>query len=334
MDRISRNEKDKIFRLIGVNATMMYVLAFLFVYFIYQFFTAFIAGQYYLRVVLYYYEIKFLTPDNSKFWYSDSALAVFSTGSIISILFAFTFIMLFKKFSNKDSLLKVFLLWCVLHFVNRIIGSFAIGSIFMLYGSNLIADWLYLGMEIKILLIVIAIVLLLIIGFFSVNPILNSANSFSLINKKNRGQFIKNQIFLPWFYGSLILFIFYLPQFPLHELLINLSMLIMLIPVYFHFDKVMIPNIEEEDYPVNKIPWLLIVIFIIIITGFRIIFGKGIAFGSESENTLGVRIVMILLSIIILILVIVGIKAVRKRRKKAYDLIIKNMANEKKIDEI
>jgi hypothetical protein len=332
MDRIKSSEKGKIFRLIRINSTLMYVLAFLFVYFIYQFFTAFIAGQYYIRVALFYYEIKFLTPDNSKFWYSDSALAVFSTGPIISAVFAFIFIMLFRKYSTEDSLLKVFLLWCVLHFLNRIIGSFAIGTIFLLYGSNLIADWLYLGMEFKILLVTIAILVLLIIGYFSINPIINSSNSFSLINKKNRGQFIKNQIFIPWFYGSIILFFFNLPRFPLHELLINLSMLIMLLPVYFQFDKIMIPNIEEEDYPVNKFSWILIFISISVIAGFRIVFGRGIPFGTESENTFGLKIVIVLALIIIISLVIIGIRAARKKRKKVEEMILKSLADEKDLD--
>ena len=73
---------------------------------------------------------------------------------------AFVFIMLYRKFSNTDSIVKLFFLWGALHFINRVIGSFAIGSIFLLYGSNLIVDWLYLGMEIKILVVAIAIVIL------------------------------------------------------------------------------------------------------------------------------------------------------------------------------
>ncbi|MCX6233049.1 MAG: hypothetical protein NTZ33_16090 [Bacteroidetes bacterium] len=328
MERINSSEKERIFKYIRINSTIMYVLAFLFVYFIYQFFTAFIAGQYYLRVVLFYHEVKFLTPDNSKFWYSDSALAVFSTGPIISMVFAFIFMMLFRKYSNTDSVIKVFLLWGVLHFVNRIIGSFAIGTIFLLYGSNLIADWLYLGMEFKILLVAMAIILLIVIGNFSVYPILNSSNSFSLINKRNRAEFIKNQIFIPWFFGSLILFVLFLPRFPLHELLINLSMLIMLIPVYFQFERVMIPNIEEEDYPENKTSWLLILLFSLLIIGYRIIFGKGIPFGTESENSLGVSIVIVLASLMIIGIIIIGIRSVRQKRKKVYEMILKSLPND------
>lgn len=333
MEGINNSEKERIFKYIRVNSTVMYVLAFLFVYFIYQFFTAFIAGQYYLRVILFYHEVKFLTPDNSKFWYSDSALAVFSTGPLISMVFAFIFIMLFRKYANTDSLLKVFLLWGVLHFINRIIGSFAIGTIFLLYGSNLIADWLYLGMEFKILLVALAIILLIVIGNFSVYPIINSSNSFSLINKKNRGEFIKNQIFIPWFFGSLILFVLFLPRFPLHELLINLSMLIMLIPVYFQFDKVLIPNIEEEDFPVNKTSWIMILFFSLLIIGFRIIFGRGIPLGTESENLLGVTIVIVLASLMIIGIIIIGIRTIRQKRKKVYEMILKSLADDADLEE-
>ena len=176
------SESKRMFNLIALDSTVIYVLSFLFVYFVYQFITAFIAGQYFIRVILYYNEIKWLTPDNSKFWYSDSALTIFASGPLISIFMAFVFIMLYRRFSNTDSIIKLFFLWGALHFVNRIIGSFAIGSIFLLYGSNLIVDWLYLGMEIKILVVAIAIVILLLIGNYSVFSILTSANSFTLIN--------------------------------------------------------------------------------------------------------------------------------------------------------
>ncbi len=320
-------EKRRIFRLIAFDSTVIYVLAFLFVYFVYQFITAFIAGQYYLRVILFYNEIKFLTPDNSKFWYSDSALTVFAAGPLVSIFMAFVFIMLYRRFSNDDSVVKLFFLWGALHFINRVIGSFAIGTIFLLYGSNLIADWLYFGMEIKILLVAVSIIVLLIIGNYSVFPIITSANSFTLINSKNRGRFIKNQIFAPWLLGSSILIFLYLPKFPLHELLINVSMLIMLIPTYFRFDSIMIPNVEDEP-PLYKFSWVFILFFILFLAAFRIIFGKGIRFGTESENTTGLFVILIIVAIMLIGLIYKGIRNIRKRRKRVYDMITENLPNE------
>jgi|DewCreStandDraft_4_1066084.scaffolds.fasta_scaffold59605_2 hypothetical protein len=314
------NEQKRLFQIITINSTIVYVFSFLFVYFIYQFITAFIASQYHLRVIFYYDQLKFLTPDNSPFWYSDSALTVFGSGPLISIFFAFVFIMMYHRLSKDESLVKLFFLWGALHFINRLIGSFVIGTIFFLYGSNLIADWLYLGMEIKILLVTIAIIVQIVIGSYSVFPILVSANSFKLLKPEYRGQFVKHQVFYPWLFGSIILIILYLPKFPLHETLINITMLIMLIPVYFKYNNIMLPSIDDE-LPVYRLSWRFIVFLLVFLSFFRIIFGKGIQFGTESENEKGIVEVMIIVGIIIAGLIYQLIKSYKKRKKRRLEML-------------
>lgn len=311
------------FRLISINSTIIYVFAFIFVYFVYQFITAFIASQYHIRLVFYYDQLKFLTPDNSPFWYSDSAVTIFASGPLVSTFMAFIFIMLYQRFSNNDSIVKLFFLWGALHFINRVIGSFVIGTIFFLYGSNLIADWLYLGMEIKILLVAAGIILLLVIGSYSVLPILASANSIKLLSNENRGLFVKNQIFKPWFMGSLILLIYHLPKFPLHETLINVTMLIMLIPVYFKFDKIMLPDIES-DVPKYRFSWRFLGFLIVFLSVFRIIFGKGIAFGSEAENETGFLEILIIILIILLGLIYQFFKSMKAKKIRMQKMMAEN----------
>ncbi len=322
---MQKNIKDerKNFRLIAINSTIIYVFSFLFVFFVYQFITAFIASQYHIRLIFYYDQLKFLTPDNSPFWYSDSAVTIFASGPLFSAFMAFIFIMLYQKFSNNESLIKLFFLWGALHFINRIIGSFIIGTIFFLYGSNLIADWLYLGMEMKILLVAIAIIVLVVIGSYSINAILASANSFTLLKTNNRGVFIKNQIFIPWLAGSIILLILYLPKIPLHETLINVTMLIMLLPIYFKFDSVMFPEVEDQ-MPIYRFSWRFLAFLIIFLIAFRIIFGKGIPFGSEAENEAGMLEIFIIVAIILLGLLYQLIKSIKQKRKKLEKMMDEN----------
>jgi amino acid transporter len=110
-------------------------------------------------------------------------------------------------------------------------------------------------------------------------------------------------------------------------------MLIMLIPVYFQFEKVKIPNIEEEDFPVNKTSWLMILFFSLLIIGFRIIFGRGIQLGTESENLLGVTIVIVLASLMIIGIIIIGIRTIRQKRKKVYEMILKSLPDDADLEE-
>lgn len=313
-------EQKRLFKIITINSTIVYVFSFLFVYFIYQFITAFIASQYNIRVIFYYDQLKFLTPNNSPFWYSDSVLTIFGAGPLVSIFFAFVFIMMYHRLSNDESLVKLFFLWGALHFINRLIGSFVIGTIFFLYGSNLIADWLYLGMEIKILLVTIAIIAQIIIGSYSVYPILVSANSFKLLKPENRGQFVKHQIFYPWLFGSFVLVFLYLPKFPLHETLINVTMLIMLIPVYYKFNNIMFPSIDDE-LPKYKFSWRFTAFLIIFLVFFRIIFGEGIQFGSETENEKGLLEIFIIVGVILLGLIYQLIKSYKRRKKRRLEML-------------
>jgi len=314
------NDQKRLFQIITINSTIVYVFSFLFVYFVYQFITAFIAAQYNIRVIFYYDQLKFLTPDNSPFWYSDSALTIFGAGPLISIFFAFVFIMMYHRLSKDESLVKLFFLWGALHFINRLIGSFVIGTIFFLYGSNLIADWLYLGMEIKILLVTLAIITQIIIGSYSVYPILVSANSFKLLKPENRSRFVKHQIFYPWLLGSLVLIILYLPKFPLHETFINITMLIMLIPVYYKYNNLMFPSIDDE-LPKYRLSWRFTAFLIVFLTIFRIIFGKGIQFGSESENEKGMLEIFIIVFVIILGLIYQLIQSYKRRKKRRLEML-------------
>lgn len=311
------------FKLIAINSTIIYVFSFLFVYFVYQFITAFIAAQYHIRVIFYYDQLKFLTPDNSSFWSSDSAITIFASGPLVSAFMAFVFIMLYHKYSSDNSIVKLFFLWGALHFINRVIGSFVIGTIFFLYGSNLIADWMFVGFEMRILIVAFSIILLLVIGSYSVIPILTSANSYKLLNENNRGLFVKNQIYIPWLSGSFILFILYLPKIPLHETLINISMFIMLIPVYFKFDKPLFPGIDDE-IPEYKLSWRFLFFLSVFLITFRILLGNGIQFGNEAENEKGFYEVLIIIAIIAIGLIYQLIKTIKSRKQKLKDLIQEN----------
>jgi uncharacterized membrane protein len=107
-------------------------------------------------------------------------------------------------------------------------------------------------------------------------------------------------------------------------------MLIMLLPAYFRFDTIMIPNVED-DPPMYRFSWSLISFFVLFIAAFRIFLGKGIRFGTETENTTGLQVILILIVIILITLIYIGIRNIRKRRKHIYNMIIKNLPDEDEI---
>ncbi len=271
--------------IIAVNSTVMYIFTFLLVSFLYQLITATVASEYKVNTIFYLDKLKFLTPDNNfEIWNKDSALTVFGAAPLISLVLAFVCIMMYARFSEEASVMKLFFLWGALHLLNHVLGAFTIGTIFFMYGSNLLVDWMLLGMEMNIVLAAAAIILLIIVGNYSVMPILTSTNSNFLLQEENRRSFVFNQVYKPWLFGSIILFLFYLPETPKLENFLNVSMLIMLLPVYFRYRSPKFPTNELEEDSVYKLSWRFITILIFFIIILRIIFIDGIPFGGKDGS--------------------------------------------------
>ena len=304
--------------IIAINSTIIYIFTFLITYIIYQLITATVASEYKVDTVFYLDNLKFLTPDNNfDIWNRDSAITVFGAAPIISLVLAFVCIMMYRRFSEDNSIIKLFFLWAALHLINRVLGSFIIGTIFFLYGSNLIVDWMYLGTEMKIVLTVVALIVQIIIGAYSVLPILTSANNSSMVKGENRRSFIFNQIYIPWLIGSAFLLLFFLPKVPLQENLINITMLIMLIPLYFKYRTPMLPGAEEaQEEVVYKFSWRFIIFLLIFMVFLKFAFNKGIPFGGKEGSDMDYIWVFILIIAIVSGLIFQFIKTSNERKRE------------------
>ncbi len=301
-----------------VISTTAYIFSYLLVYFIYQLTTVLVASQYHVRTILFFDKITYITQDNSPFWYSDSVLTVFSASPVISIIFILTLIWLYHKFIDDESIMKHILLWGSLHFINRLFGTFIIGSIFYLYESNLITDWLYIQKEMNIILVSVVFIIMIIIGRLSAFPLLASANSPVQLKESRRKTFIVYQVFLPWLIGSIILFVILLPNIPVNNSLLHISILTLILPLYFRYKKFLLPSFDAPD-PVYTIPWRFISLLFVFIILLKYFLGKGMQFGSETESNSGIYVIIALISIIIIALIInliIGFKAKRKSTRK------------------
>lgn len=313
-------EKNKLNIGILTISTSAYIFSYLFVLFVYQFTTSFMAAQYHVRTILYLDKISFITQDNSPFWYSDSVLSVFFASPIVSLFFIFTLIWLYHKFIDDESIIKHFFLWGAIHFINRLLGTFIIGTIFYLYESNLIADWLYLGMETKILIVSLTFILMIVIGRFTAFPLLASADSPTLLKENNRKNFIIHQVYLPWVIGSIFLFLIQLPKIPINNNLLHISILCLIVPLFFRYNKFLLPSFDGPEVQ-YKIPWRFISFLMILIVIMKIFLNRGIQFGSESESSDGLLEISILIAIIIISLIIQMIFSYRRKKKSTRKLL-------------
>ncbi|MFC2100939.1 hypothetical protein ACFLRZ_03820 [Bacteroidota bacterium] len=263
-----------------LNSTAVFIIAYLFVYLVYQFATVLMAADYEIQTILYYNTIKFITPDFSSLWNADSALVIFGVGPLVSVVLGIISFFLFMEMIDDPSTLKLFLLWGSVHFFIRTFSSFTIGTIFFLYGSNLVADWLRVGWGGKMMLSILSIAFITVIGIFSTNAFVQSSNSLHLIKNKVRMSFIVCQVLLPWLIGSSIIILVELPDITLHEMLIMASFIFVVTQILWRNHQFVLYG-QESEIPEQqlRISWITIIIVIVFVITFRLGLNQGIYFG-------------------------------------------------------
>ncbi len=262
-----------------INSTAVFVISYLFVYLVYQFSTAWMASDYDIQLILFHNTLKCITSDYSSLWTSDSAVVVFGIGPLISIILGVIFIFLFHELIDTKGFIKLFLLWAATHFFVRTFSSFTIGTIFFLYGSNLVADWLLIGWAGKMILSIISILVLIACGIYSTNAFVQSSDALYLIKQKTRGYFILFQVIIPWFTGSILILLLQLPGTALHEILLLISFLFIIIPVFSRFHLYVLYG-QENEIPFEKLSvnWFSVILMLLIMAAYRILLNNGIAY--------------------------------------------------------
>ena len=128
----------------------------------------------------------------------------------------------------------------------------------------------------KLMLTIGAFVSMFTIGLFIARQIMFSANIyFNNLRKAYRPRFILYQFFLPFFAGDFFIFLIKLPKVKIFDISVNLTMILLLIPL-------MVISIGMEDLYFDeeprkiKLSVMLPLATLLIFVFFRIIFGFGI----------------------------------------------------------
>ena len=264
----------KLFFPIIINSTVTYILAFLFSFMVYQVITIIGAASCNIHVRFLYNGLRFVTGDYSSSWTSDTALIVFISGPAVSIIMGLTCFFISQSLMGLKTNLKLFFLWTSLHFFNRVLSFFILGNIFFLYGPNLILDWLYFSEGTKIIFSGIAFILLIVIGMRYLTAFIHSANNINLVKQPKRFSFLLSQTLIPFVIGNIFMLFFFFPKIPFVEVLINLFVIVIIVPIFFKFRKFPIININEplKIYPVDKMYIFFLVGLAFV---YRLIFIKG-----------------------------------------------------------
>ncbi len=218
---------------IMVNSSFIFISTYIIAYLFYWITCLLIASWYGLDSILYFYDLKF--NDHSGLWNRFNILLVTGIPPFMC-LFAALFLhrVLFKK-SRFTGLQKLFILWLAFHLFNHFFGAFPSGIVTD-EGFGYVAAWLYMNTAFKFLFSLVSLFLLGLIGYLSAEYILETADSHNRIRSENQVAFMLTQIMIPWFIGTILLFLIRIPynfDYP-YETLMLFSLVFMLIPPFFN----------------------------------------------------------------------------------------------------
>ena len=258
------------------NSTLIFIISYIIVYFIYQLSVILNASLFNIDSILYYFTLDF--DDFSPLWTRLNIIFITFSGPFISLvigLFLFNYLFKLKRFK---SLQKLFILWMSLHAFNHFAGALIFGIVTK-DGFGYVVEWLFLGVIMKFILIFIASFILIIIGYQSASKFLSTSNSLDRVRTGVKNTFLFNQAFLPWLLGSLILLIIRIPNnfnYP-YETFMFFSFAFIIIPVFFN-DMAKPYRIYKKIRRKYSLNIGYIILFLLLLTAFRIGLDNGLHF--------------------------------------------------------
>jgi hypothetical protein len=220
------------------NSTVLFILAFVIVYFASQLVTIFTARFYDIPAVLYSYRIFWPLYTYSSLYTRQALIFIFAAGPVLSLVMAMLFYRIFIWIRPLCFNFKILVLWILFHSINLFFGAYIAGVITRT-GFVYTTEWIFysqvFGVE-EIVFLVVSIIALVISGFFLTRLFFSGTCISDLIESKIRIFYILAQVFLPWFLGMIVLATINYPRNPPELLILYIASVLMIIPVLFSFN--------------------------------------------------------------------------------------------------
>ncbi len=263
-----------------LHSLAYFILAFMFIYIVYQIVTIIVASSYNIPVVWYYYRLKFPLYTYSPLYTRSALVFIFSSGPIMSLMLAFVFLKLFFTTNPFFRRFQLFYLWGFICGSNMFFGAY-IAGFFTRTEFIYTSEWLFMSRMFdieEIFFTVISFVVMLVIGRILTPLFLVSSGSVTLISPENRQFFIITQVVLPWLAGILVLFLITVPTFYVPLIIKTVTPGLALLPSLYLFDLLQYENIHKSgDIKHNYFKWSIVIFVVAILFFYRIILSFGLA---------------------------------------------------------
>ncbi len=255
-----------------VNSTILFLVAYLLVYMIYQITVLVVASRWNLDSVLFYYELQF--NNFSPLWNRMNIIITTFSGPAICLLIGILFMRYLSGRPNLKKSVKLFFLWLGIHGYNFFLGAFASGVSFD-KGFGYVAAWMYMNVFWQIFISLIFLFLLGMIGYYAAPKFLDTSYSSTRVKHENKFKFLAYLVFLPWLIGSLVIFLVRVPSNMNYDTGNLITLVMAVTPVLFNRHAKPTKNFKMEKKP-NRLNYWMIVVFAAIYTLYRWGLNKGL----------------------------------------------------------
>ena len=218
------------FRVVFLNATACYLLAYQLVALVHQAGTVLMARRQGVPGTWSLGGVRFELGDSG--WGQNMVLKVYSFGPLLVLgLGGLAFVAFWKRQRHRRGLAKLLLFWLMLHAISAVFGGLLADTITQ-SGSWYVPNWLlnannWPSTVLGLLLGAVQLVL----GYLAAVPFLLTQDSHTVLQFERRPQLVRATIFGPWLAGSALLAFSKLPQLSVNECLRYAALALLLVPL-------------------------------------------------------------------------------------------------------
>ena len=256
-----------------MNSFFMFMLAYLVVYLLNLFITAFTATLFDIPTVVYYDRVDFLIRGID--WTTDMVTGVFSVGVVAMFVLALLLLILYATVATETGILRLLVLWMIYHALTRFFGSIMVGALMgKEFGHVLL--YMYVTDTPKVILSILVFVIMFTAGLLLFQLFLFSANTyFNDLRRSYRFRFLFNQFFIPFLLGNFFILLLKAPKFSYFDSSLNISGILIMIPLFVRSVSFHDMYFDEEPRTIRiRAQWIAVTIVFLVL--FRIVFGIGV----------------------------------------------------------
>lgn len=324
-----------------VNSTVLFLLAWFSVFWIFQFFTIVPAFSIGAKMIIYTSEIDFNSVNTAssdvQIWSdADNIINIFWTPVVMLTILIIVAIIFLCKWNTDRLNVRRFLFWLIVCSSVRICGNYVVGALFgntfNIWQWNLVTDFLYITTF--VFLKYAFVVIMLGILYFSFKFMSNQIKFLFNPYFANRINNLISSIFFPVLIGSVFIIFYNITRRSICEmtnvvLLFLFTSFVMCKRFVVKYRGIAEEIEEQDDEKINIIPIVLLFLLILLKVFVDIIRGGIFIIPSLYKRFLLENIILISVAVGLLIVLIVAVRVYRIRRKKSEFVFLKSYIEQK-----